>query len=65
MSNYDHLVNAGVINPNAGTQPSQADIDLINSLSEAEVTHLISVKGKLGDAFLQQHANPNQSFVVL
>jgi hypothetical protein len=34
---------------------SSGDMQLINSLTEAEVEALISVKGKLGDQFLQQH----------
>ena len=64
MSNYDRLLAAGIINPDAGTNPSQADLDKIESLSEAEVDHLISAKEKLGDAFLAQHSNANSSFVV-
>lgn len=64
MSNYDRLLAAGLINPNAGTNPSQADLDKIESLSEAEVDHLISTKEKLGSNFLAQHSSPNQSFFV-
>ncbi|HJV90914.1 MAG TPA: hypothetical protein VJ623_11460 [Holophagaceae bacterium] len=64
MSNYDRLVTAGILNPNASTSPSQEDLDKIESLSEAEVDHLISAKEKLGDAFLAQHASPTDSFVV-
>ncbi len=64
MTNYDRLLQAGIINPDATTGYTQADIDKINALTEAEVDHLISVKEKLGDAFLAQHSTPNQSFFV-
>jgi hypothetical protein len=43
-----------LILPNAAF--NAADMQVINSLTDAEVAALISVKGKLGDQFLQQHA---------
>ncbi|HJV22913.1 MAG TPA: hypothetical protein VJ570_09450 [Holophagaceae bacterium] len=64
MSNYDRLVEAGLINPSATTGYTQADIDKVNSLTSDEVDHLISVKDKLGADFLTQHSNLNQSFFV-
>ena len=63
MSNYDRLVQAGIINPNAGTNPSAADMKAIESLSSAEVDHLISAKAKLGQAFLDQHGGAGKSMV--
>lgn len=64
MSNYDRLVQAGIINPSAATQPSEAQMKALESLSSAEVDHLISIKEKLGDDFLQQHGAPGQSYCV-
>jgi hypothetical protein len=64
MSNFDRLVQAGIINPAAGTNPTDDHMKAIESLSSAEVDHLISAKSKLGDDFMDQHGAPGQSFVV-
>lgn len=64
MSNFDRLVKAGIINPDAGTNPSDAHLKAIESLSSAEVDHLISAKSTLGDDFMDQHGAPGQSFFV-
>lgn len=64
MSNYDRLVQAGIINPAAPTQPSDMQMKALESLSSAEVDHLISTKEKLGADFLQEHGAPGQSFCI-
>ncbi|MBS1766161.1 MAG: hypothetical protein JST05_01975 [Acidobacteria bacterium] len=64
MTNYDRLVEAGIINPAAGTKPSDSDMKAIEGLSAAEVDHLITAKSKLGNSFMDQHAAPGQSFFV-
>ena len=64
QSNYDRLVQSGIINPGAGTNPSAADMKAIESLSSAEVDHLISAKAKLGDTFLSQHGAAGKSLVI-
>ncbi len=53
MNNFQRLSQAGLILPNAAL--SASDTQLINSLTSDEVSALISVKGKLGEDFLQQH----------
>ena len=63
-NNYDRLVQAGIINPNAGTNPSAGDMKAIESLSSAEVDHLISAKAKLGQSFMDQHGCPGKSMVT-
>lgn len=63
-TNYDRLVQAGIINVSAGTNPSAADMKAIESLSSAEVDHLISAKAKLGDAFLNQHGAAGKCMVA-
>jgi predicted nucleotidyltransferase len=35
-------------------QMTKSDVDLLNSLNKSEVDALISIKGKLGDAFLKK-----------
>ena len=64
MTNYDRLVEAGIINPSAGTKPTDAHLKSIESLSSAEVDHMILAKSKLGNAFMDQHAAPGQSFFI-
>lgn len=53
MNNFQRLSQAGLILPNAAL--SAGDMQLINTLTDDEVSALISVKGKLGDEFLQTH----------
>jgi hypothetical protein len=53
VNNFQRLSQAGLILPNAAL--SASDTQLINSLTSDEVSALISVKGKLGEDFLQQH----------
>ncbi|HJU83818.1 MAG TPA: aroma-sacti cluster domain-containing protein [Holophagaceae bacterium] len=53
MSNMDTLVQAGVIK-----DASQVSADMqakVNALTPEEITHLISVKAKLGEDGLQAH----------
>lgn len=64
MTNYDRLVEAGIINPGAGTKPTDAQMKAIEGLSTAEVDHLITTKSKLGNQFMDQHAAPGQSFFI-
>jgi hypothetical protein len=60
MANIQTLQDAGLIAPDA--QFSQADIALINSLSNEEVQALISVRVKLGKEsdFLQRALVPDE-----
>lgn len=53
MNNVQKLMQAGVIHASAAF--SAADQQVINSLTDAEVSALISVKSKLGDEFLQRN----------
>jgi hypothetical protein len=53
VNNFQRLSQAGLILANAAL--SASDMQLINSLTSEEVAALISVKGKLGDQFLEQH----------
>jgi len=53
MRNISRLTDAGIIA--AGAALSQADQDLINSLTDAEVSALISIKSKLTPDFVQRH----------
>ncbi len=53
MSNVEVLAQAGVIKDAKQLSPEMAA--KINALSSDEVTHLISVKSKLGDDDLQGH----------
>ena len=54
MSNVETLVNAGVIKDAKDISPEMAK--KINALSPEEVTHLVSVKSKLGEDDLKTHA---------
>jgi hypothetical protein len=53
MSNLSKLMDAGIIAANAAFNP--ADQATIDSLSDAEVNALISIKQKVPASFLQQH----------
>jgi hypothetical protein len=53
MTNYQRLLDAGLISPTA--QFSDSDKALIESLSSDEVDAMISIHAKTGD-FVQQHA---------
>jgi hypothetical protein len=53
VSNVEVLAQAGVIKDAKQLSPEMAA--KINALSSDEVTHLISVKSKLGDDDLQGH----------
>ena len=54
MSNVETLVNAGVIKDAKEISPEM--VKKINALSPEEVTHLVSVKSKLGEDDLKGHA---------
>ena len=54
MSNVEVLTQAGVIKD--ASQLTPAMVEKVNALSSEEVTHLISVKSKLGEDDLQGHA---------
>jgi hypothetical protein len=66
MSNdkFDRLVQQGIIlKPEAFTE---GDRQQINALTPAEVEALISIRGKLGEQFLQQKATgPNPSMAIV
>ncbi len=53
MEKIQRLMQAGLIAPNAVLSP--ADQQIINTLSDDEITALISIKGKVGDEFLQRN----------
>ncbi len=53
MSNLSRLTEAGLIAPSATL--SEADQGVINSLSDAEVSALISISQKLPQDFVQRH----------
>jgi hypothetical protein len=53
VGNIDQLTQAGIIPANASL--SQADQDVINSLTANEVAALISIKGKLTPDFIQRN----------
>ena len=53
MTNMETLTNAGLISH--PSKVSQAMQDKINALTAEEVTHLISVRAKLGDDDIQAH----------
>ena len=53
MGNLEKLMQAGIIT--SGAALTQADQNLINSLTDAEVSALISIKGKLTPDFVQRH----------
>ncbi|HSY11314.1 MAG TPA: aroma-sacti cluster domain-containing protein [Verrucomicrobiae bacterium] len=56
MNNVQRLTQAGLILPNAAAALNPADQQLINSLTDDEVSALISVKSKLGDDFAQRNS---------
>ena len=66
MSNdkFDRLVQKGIIlKPDTF---SEGDKQKINTLTSAEVEALISIRGKLGEQFLQQKATgPNPSMAIV
>ena len=53
MSNLSRLQGAGIIAANAAF--SASDQQIIDSLTDDEVSALISVKQKVPDSFFQQH----------
>jgi len=53
MTNYDTLVNAGII-PATNSLTSD-DISTINKLTSDEVNAMISLKSMLGDDFIQRN----------
>lgn len=53
MSNIEVLTQAGVIKDANQVTPDMAK--KINALSPEEITHLISIKGKLGEDDLKGH----------
>ncbi len=54
MSNLSRLMQAGLIAANATF--NDADQAIINKLTDAEVSALISISQKIPASFLQQHA---------
>ena len=55
MNNLETLVHAGVIK-----DAKEVDAEMakrINALSSEEITHLISIKGKLGEDGLKAHSH--------
>ena len=55
MGNIDRLMQAGIIA--GGAALSQSDQDIINSLTDDEVSALISIKNKLTPDFVQRLAS--------
>ncbi len=55
MSNLDTLTNAGLIT--GGANFSDADKTLIESLTAEEVNSLVSVRRKLGQAFMDRNTS--------
>jgi hypothetical protein len=62
VNNFQKLSQAGLIVANASL--SASDMQLVNSLTDDEVSALISVKGKLGDDFLQQNLSSRTIGIV-
>ncbi|HEX6717273.1 MAG TPA: hypothetical protein VF088_09180 [Pyrinomonadaceae bacterium] len=60
MTNLERLQEAGLIADNY--QFSDDDKDAIESLSPAEVDHIISSKEKLGESFIRQHVPHGMMF---
>lgn len=54
MSNYQRIVDAGVITPDPKNPFSSEDMNLIEGLSSTEVDHMISSCAHLGSNFLQR-----------
>jgi hypothetical protein len=59
MSNLSRLQEAGIIAANASF--SSSDQQIIDSLTDDEVSALISIKQKVPDSFLQQHVGASGS----
>ena len=59
--NIDRLRSAGIVTPDAVLTPEEEN--LLYSLTTAEVDALISVKNKLGAAFLGKHVAPRPDFI--
>ena len=55
MSNLSRLTDAGLVSANANF--NESDMNTINSLSDDEVSALISVSQKVPSSFLQQHCS--------
>jgi hypothetical protein len=53
VEKIQRLMQAGLIAPTAALSP--ADQQIINSLSDDEISALISIKGKVGEEFLQRN----------
>ena len=53
MGTLQKLMQAGIVA--AGAALTQADQDLINGLTDQEVSALISIKSKLSPDFVQRH----------
>jgi hypothetical protein len=58
MGNIERLMQAGIIS--GGAALSQSDQDVINSLTDDEVSALISIKNKLTPEFAQKLASGGQ-----
>jgi hypothetical protein len=54
-SNYDVLVDAGIIPDDCYDQFSTDDLTCIEDLSDAEIAHLITTFHKLGRDFFEEH----------
>ena len=59
MGNLQKLMQAGIVA--AGAALTQADQDLINGLTDQEVSALISIKGKLSADFVQRHLSASDT----
>jgi hypothetical protein len=59
MSNIATLTQAGIIGPTAKLSP--ADQQVIDSLTDAEVQALISIRAKLTPEFVSNHLSGPQS----
>ena len=59
--NVSRLITAGILDPNAELTPD--DMAALESLTDAEVTTIISVKSKLGAEFFERNVKPRASFI--
>lgn len=59
--NIPRLISAGILSPDA--ELSTDDQNALNSLTEAEVDTIISVKNKLGPVFFEKHVKPKAAFI--
>ena len=55
--NLDTLIRSGVLREKCRDDLTEEDIEAINCLSEAEITHIISAGRKLGADFFKRHAS--------